>query len=57
MRNRFRVGVKQSKTQIPINKEMSKLWPVYKWNTTTEGRERKRERNILSTMDEFYHAE
>ena len=23
------MGVKQSKTQIPINKEMSKLWPVY----------------------------
>ena len=27
------------------------------WNTTTEGRERKRERNILSTVEEFYHAE
>ena len=47
MRNRYRVGVKQSKTQIPINKEMSKLWPVYIMGYYNR-RERKEEREKYS---------
>lgn len=43
MRNRYREGVKESKTQIPIHKEMSKLWPMYIMEYHTSERGRKRE--------------